>query len=310
MCACKLERLFARLEQCGGPAEVSQRPDEAAFSDRGARERPLESDSRARPADRFEPLLRLEERGAGAGRLASFLEGLAEIRREEGGACRVVRRALGEILQAALEELDAALRDSELPVQPCERRERLRLHLGRNRLGIEHALELGHRAAQVAALREGEPEAGACPGLDEGVAVLTRVDEERAKALLRGPDVVPETKLELGVGEAQLTLVRVGERRARLQVLERDAELARENPKRLERGIPLPRLDPRDVRVRDSRSGKLALRKASFQAEAADSRADRLLAGRCVEVVHEGSCCFAVRAASTNVFAVRHIRHN
>src|SRR5207237_7790455 len=136
-------------------------------------------------------------------------------------------------------------------------------------------------------------------------AVLAGVDEERPEALLGRSQVAVEPELELGVGEPQLALLRLGHRHAALEVLERDAELPGEDPQRLQGRLALPRLDSRDVGVRDARARELPLRQALLQPQTTDPRPDRLLAGRCVEVAHGASCCFAFLATSTAVLAGR-----
>ena len=169
-----------------------------------------------------------------------------------------------------------------------KRRVGVRADFRSHRLGVERPFELGGRLARLARLQKGDAEADARPRLGEGVAVLAGVDEERPEALLRSAKVVAEPKLELRVGEPELALLGLGHTRAGLQVLERNPELAGENPERLQRRIALARLDARDVGVRNARPGELPLRQTPLEPEAANSRPDRLLAGRCVEVVHQG----------------------
>ena len=194
------------------------------------------------------------------------------------------------------------MRSAELAVEPRERRVGVRPQLRRDRLRVERTLELGDRLARVAASRERDPEPGPGPRLGDHVAVLPRVDEERAKALLGSAEVVAEPQLELSVAEAELPLLRLGDRHPGLEVLEGDAEPSREDAERLQRRVALTRFDPRNVRIRHAWSGQFSLRQSPLETEAANSRSDRLLAGRCVEVVHGGSYCFAFLAASTDAF--------
>src|SRR5947199_241239 len=83
----------------------------------------------------------------------------------------------------------------------------------------------------------------------------------------------------LSVAEAELPLLRLGDRHPGLEVLEGDAEPSREDAERLQRRVALTRFDPRNVRIRHAWSGQFSLRQSPLETEAANSRSDRLLAG-------------------------------
>src|SRR5207244_8535576 len=80
------------------------------------------------------------------------------------------------------------------------------------------------------------------------------------------PPLFPYTTL-FRSGEPQLAFLRRRDRGAGLEVLGLDAELPGEEAERLHRRYALAVLDPRDVRVRDSRAGDLALRQAAGRSE-------------------------------------------
>src|SRR5206468_464442 len=84
-------------------------------------------------------------------------------------------------------------------------------------------------------------------------------------------DVLPETQLELRVGEPQFPLVDVPEVGSRFQILDGDPELRRQLAERLDRRSPCAGLDPRDVRVRDAWRRQFALRQLPFEPQSAQA---------------------------------------
>ena len=89
-----------------------------------------------------------------------------------------------------------------------------------------------------------------------------------------------EPQGELGIGEPQLARIDRVEIRAGLEVLGRDAQLAREPAQRLDRRLPRPRLDARDVGVRDPRRCELALRHSQLEPESLQALPNRLFGTR------------------------------
>ena len=116
------------------------------------------------------------------------------------------------------------------------------------------------------------------------VAGLRGLVEDGLELGLGRCDVGREAKLELGVGNPQLALVRIAEVTTRLEVLDGDAELPSQHSESLDRRRPRAGLDAGDVCVRDAWSRELALGQASLEAQALQAHADRfhphLLGGR------------------------------
>src|SRR4029079_18961790 len=87
---------------------------------------------------------------------------------------------------------------------------------------------------------------------------------------------VAQPKLKLATRDPQLALVDLADLGTGLEVVGRDPKLLGEHPQRLDRGPPCAGLDSRDVRVRDPRARKLALREPSLLAQASQALADGL----------------------------------
>lgn len=87
---------------------------------------------------------------------------------------------------------------------------------------------------------------------------------------------VAEADCQLEVGEPELPRLGRVELRPRLEEVCGDAELRGQLPEGLYRGLPRPGLDARDVGVRDSRSGQLALREPLRQPQALEALPDGL----------------------------------
>ena len=77
-----------------------------------------------------------------------------------------------------------------------------------------------------------------------------------------------EANCELQIGELQLACCFGIEIGSGLEVVGGDSELGRELAERLDRGLARPRLDARDVGVRDARSSEFALRKTPLEPQA------------------------------------------
>ena len=119
------------------------------------------------------------------------------------------------------------------------------------------------------------------PHPDEPVPGLRRLGEQRPQLGGGLFAVRLEAEAELGVGQPQLALRLVAHLAPGLQILDRHLELAREHSERLHRRLARTGLDARDVRVRDSRRGELALREPALESQALQSLPDGLRA-RCV----------------------------
>ena len=128
----------------------------------------------------------------------------------------------------------------------------------------------------AAALRRREAECHACANGGGDVARRDRLGVERCQLLFCGRDVAVEPELELCIREPQFAIVDVANVAARLEVLDRHAELLRELSQRLDRRRARARLDPRDVRVRHPGRREVALRQIPLETEALEARADRL----------------------------------
>jgi hypothetical protein len=99
-------------------------------------------------------------------------------------------------------------------------------------------------------------------------------DRRRPGLLLGLARVAVETEGELCVGEPKLAIVDFSDLLARLEVLDRDAELLRELAKRLDRGRARAGLDARDIGVGDAGGREVALRETSLDAQALEACAD------------------------------------
>ena len=132
------------------------------------------------------------------------------------------------------------------------------------------------RMASGASRREPERDLGT--GRRLRVTGPARFLEHLAQRVFGRGDLLAEPQAELGVGEPDLAILLVRRHRAGLEVLSRDAELARERSDRLHRGSPLARLDPRDVGVAYARPGQLPLGHAAIESQPAEPDRDGLWA--------------------------------
>ena len=120
------------------------------------------------------------------------------------------------------------------------------------------------------------PERDAGTGGGRLVACLDASCEHRLEVRLGRDRVAVQPERQLGVGEPQLADVGVAQRRAGLEVLGRNAELARQLAKRLDGRTARTGLDARDVRVRDTRRRELALGEAPLEPQPTQALPDRL----------------------------------
>ena len=164
-------------------------------------------------------------------------------------------------------------------VRPAE----LRVDVGtvsrRERARVDGFLQERRGARVVGQLRRREAEPDAGTGRRAEVPGVRRLLEQRAEDLARRFRLAADPQAELGVGLPELALVDVAELGAGLEVLGRDAEVAREHPERLDGRAPRAGLDPRDVRVRDALRRQLTLRQSPLEAEPSQPNPDRLLEG-------------------------------
>jgi hypothetical protein len=104
-----------------------------------------------------------------------------------------------------------------------------------------------------------QPQPGGGSRLERGLVLLVRLREHVREQRVGVVEVGREPKRKLRVAQLQLAPRQRRDRGARLQLLDRDTELLRDDPQRLHRRLALPSLYPAEIGVRDPGLGKLAL---------------------------------------------------
>ena len=189
----------------------------------------------------------------------------------------IFRNGLADALQAALEQANRARGRAERGVSLTKRRVDVRAVLRRGRCVIRGGgLEPRAGRAVAPALGGGEPERDSRSYRRSRVAGSLCLGEDPLELLLRAREVVRQAKLELRIGEAKLSVVDLADVAARLEILDRDAELLRELAESLDGRRARSGLDPRDVRIRDPRRREVALRETPLKTKALEACANRL----------------------------------
>ncbi len=294
MRAGEVVRVLGRLEERDCAARVVECANRVAVDLGEPGRSPVEADSRIGVC----AVLALAERFAqdllGAREVALIRQRRAEVAREANVTGDVPRVVAVELVEAVLEQLDRALVGADQRVRAGQRCEGVGA-VDRRDACVDRALEVLGGLGVPVQLRGDLAEADLGADRRRVVAGVVRLARERGERFLRGFGLAADPQLELGVGEAQLAFVDVAQLRARLEVLGRDAERARERAERLHGRTPRAGLDPRDVGVRDAGTGQFALRQPTLEAKTPESDPDWLwLTSR-----HEpAGSCRSLRTAS------------
>ena len=286
MRARQVERVVGDVEQRDRAPDVRQRGGRPALDVVQARDRPVEPDPRVGVGRPFGLGDRVLQHPLGALEVAEIRQGVAEVRGEANLCGEIIRRLTGDLVEAALEEIDRPLSVPARRECPAERRVDVGANAWRDVRQLEPRLEPLDRVVVVPGVRGREPERDARARGGEGVPGFDRILQKAVELALGVGGVVREAQLQLGVGDPQLALLGVPDLGAGLEVVGRNAQLAREHPQRLDGRAPRPAFDPGDVGVRHPRGSELALRKAAFVPEPLQPLADRLLGRVSMSVRH------------------------
>jgi hypothetical protein len=276
VCPRQVEGVVGGVEQGDRTAHVVKRHGRTTLDPGQAGQRPIEPDARIRVPQRLGLVEDAVEDRLCALEVAEVGEGVAEVGREPDARGDVVRRMLGDVGQAALEDVDGLVGPPARRVGPPEAREHVGPRGRRERRELQAGFEALDRLGVAAGRRRGQAEGHAGAGGRDRVTGRERLFVQLLELLRGFVGRLRQPQLELGVGDSELALLDVPDLGAGLEVIGRDAELAGEHAQRLHRGPPGPGLDARDVGVRDSGAGKLALGQPALVAQASQTLADRL----------------------------------
>ena len=263
----EVDGVLRGLEQRDRAAEVVERVLRSALVAREAAERPVDAHLRVRVDEGLHLGEDVVEDALGAVEVAEVGEGEAEVGREADARREVGRRLLLDHGDAALEELRGVGGAARHRVRAAQRPEDVGAQRRRDVVLLHGPLERRDGVGGAARLerREADRDPGAARGDD--VAGLLGLGQQLAEPLVCRVGILREAQVELGLRQPQLAELVLAHVRAGLQVLGGDAELPRELAQRLDRRLPGPGLDPRDVGVRDAGGRELSLGQAALGPE-------------------------------------------
>jgi hypothetical protein len=230
-----------------------------------ARKRPVEADARVGVGHRLGPLERVVDDFLGACEIPQVGKRVTQVGGEANLSGEVIGVELAQLVQAFLEHGDRLVGTPARGVGVTERGEYVGPRARRDRREVEPLLQAGDGVGVAACRGRCQPQRDVRARRGDQVAGDERFVPELGEPRLRVRRAARKPQLELGVGDAQLPLVRVADLRTRLEIVGRDAELAGKHPQRLHGRAPGASLDPRDVRVRHPALGEVALRQAAFE---------------------------------------------
>jgi hypothetical protein len=263
------------LQERDRSPEVLERCGRAPLAREDAGERPEQAHARHGVGELLGAAQRVVEDLLRPRELAHVRERVAEVDSAADARDRILVGVLVDLRQAPVEDLDGTLGGSRGGERTPERREdlgargreqdtRVRGDLEQRSRVCGSALPPGCEAERHAGARRG----GYVPGANRFV-------EEPVESPCRFRGILREPQLELGVGDAKLALLALADLAAGLEVVGGDAELLGQDSKRFDGRPTRAGLDPRDIGVRDTRPGQLALREPAVQAEASQPLPNR-----------------------------------